>query len=66
MSERDFERAKVACRQFLPHNWTNVNAIETSLLSGGRINVIVLCSLKQPFRDERSKPHEVSMTALAR
>lgn len=58
-TKNEFDRAKEACARFLPNNWTSVDAIEASRLSGGYANVVVLCALKPEFCDEQSKPHKV-------
>lgn len=57
-----FEKAKTICAQVLRNNWSNSDAIETSVLSGGYVSYLILCSLKDEYCDERSKPHKVSAT----
>ena len=47
MAEKDLlEDAKTLCTEFLSGDWRNIENIETSKLTGGFVNVLVLCSLK--------------------
>lgn len=58
-TKEHFDKAKVLCGDFLTGNWSKTDAIETSLLSGGYVNYLILCSLPEALRDNKSEPHQV-------
>ena len=52
------EDAKVLCSQFLKGDWKNVANIESKKLTGGYVNVLALCSLKEDVA-EKNSPNKV-------
>lgn len=59
INDLHFDKAKTVCGQILTGNWANKDAVETSVLSGGYVNFIIACSLKEQYCDQKSLPHKV-------
>ncbi|KAI1304235.1 Choline/ethanolamine kinase [Halotydeus destructor] len=64
-SDDHLERAKMACSENLTGNWSRVDRIKTSPISGGFVNILVKCSLDAELCDEQSKPHHVAVRLYA-
>lgn len=47
------------CGDFLPGNWSKTDSILVKPLSGGFMNVLLLCELPESLRDDQSKPDQV-------
>ncbi|KAI1304096.1 Choline/ethanolamine kinase [Halotydeus destructor] len=58
-SAENADRAKQLCAQFLAGSWRQADNIQTSSITGGYMNTIIKCSLKEASRDEQLVPHTV-------